>query len=81
MPKQFLLEHLDRIHTTAAGEKRIRKNLELDENDDVVQLCRRSIMKSGTMVLHSGKNYYVYLNHLSFTINERTFTIITAHQQ
>jgi len=35
----------------------------------------------GTMVLHSGKNYYVYLDHLSFTINERTFTIITAHQQ
>ena len=43
MDKQILLDNIDRIHTTAMGVDRIKKNLSLDEAD-VVEWCKSKIM-------------------------------------
>ena len=43
MDKQILFDNIDRIHTTAMGEDRIKKNLSLDEAD-VVKWCKSKII-------------------------------------
>ena len=43
MDKQILFDNIDRIHTTAMGVDRIKKNLSLDEAD-VVEWCKSKIM-------------------------------------
>lgn len=43
MDKQILFDNIDRIHTTAMGVDRIKKNLPLNEVD-VVEWCKSKIM-------------------------------------
>jgi hypothetical protein len=73
-----ILDNVNKIHTTALGIIRIKKNLEL-ETDDVVNWCKKKI-KSAKNTIKKGKNWYVYTKHSIITINAKSYTIITAHK-
>ena len=77
--KQILFDNLDKIHTTPMGEGRIRRNLDVD-TDDVLKFCIEKIKDSNSTAYKKGKNYYVEIDDMSFTINSSSFTIITAHK-
>ena len=66
-----LLINLNKIHTTELRILRIKKNLEL-ETKDVVKWCKNKIKK--------GKNWYINIENIIFTVNENSYTIITAHK-
>ena len=74
-----LLAHLDKLHTTALGAVRIKRNLKLDVAD-VVMWCREKIEHS-SRVFRRGKNWYVYVDSVVITVNVHSFTIITAHKE
>ena len=74
-----LLDNIDRIHTTEMGINRIKRNLNLDvDEEEVVDYCIDKIRKYDEILL-KGKNYYVHVDNMTFTVNRNTFTIITAH--
>ena len=73
-----LLANLNKIHTTALGIIRIKKNLEL-ETDDVVSWCKKKI-KNADNITRNGKNWYIYVGNNIITINAKSYTIITAHK-
>ena len=77
--KQILYDNLDKIHTTPMGEGRIKRNLDV-EAEDVLKFCMEKIKDSNSAVYKKGKNYYVEIDDMSFTINSSSFTIITAHK-
>ncbi len=71
-----LLEHLDRIHTTELGEKRIQKNTNIRE--DVLTWCRSQIIQKGAKIRRRGKNWYIQTDGYEITVNAGNYTIITA---
>ena len=73
-----LLDNLDKIHTTELGAVRIKRNLNLT-TDDVVLWCKNTI-KNADKIIKNGKNYYVYAENITITINSHSSTIITAHR-
>lgn len=73
-----LLKYIDRIHTTKMGLERIRKNLEL-HNEDVIEYCKAMIKHRHCLVSRKGKNYYAIYQNCIITINASSYTIITAH--
>ena len=81
MEKKLLLEKLDRLHTTALGEVRIRKNLGLGESDDPVAWCKGRIAAPGTAVTRRGKNLYAEGEGFIVTVNAKSLTLITAHRR
>ena len=78
MHKKYLLENIDKIHTTEMGVERISKNLAID--DDAVEYCILKLKKDTSTVDKKGKNYYVNADDCIITINSTSFTIITAHK-
>jgi intein-encoded DNA endonuclease-like protein len=72
-----LIKNINKIHTTALGIIRIKKNLKL-ETDDVVKWCKKRI-KNADNIIKNGKNWYVYTGDSVITINSNSYTIITAH--
>jgi 3-methyladenine DNA glycosylase AlkD len=72
-----LTANLDKIHTTALGIIRIKKNLNL-ETGDVVAWCRKQT-KNADDIVRKGKNWYVHTGNSVITINAHSYTIITAH--
>lgn len=78
---KVLFDNIDKIHTTTLGVGRIKRNLKLDVCDeDVVEFCIDSIKRYDDIIL-KGKNYYVYVDDMVFTVNKNSFTIITAHSR
>lgn len=76
-----LTEHLDKLHTTALGVGRIRKNLSLWEIDDVVDWCKKQILAPSSRIERTGKNWYVITaDSCRITVNAYSYTIITAHR-
>jgi len=73
-----LLANLDKIHTTELGVERIRKNLGLLDVD-VVAWCKDRI-RDASSIVKRGKNWYVYTDSTTITVNATSFTIITAHK-
>lgn len=73
-----LIDNIEKLHTTALGEARIRNNLCLSVQD-VVEWCRQAV-RLANHIMKSGKNYYVYYNRDVITINAHSYTIITAHK-
>lgn len=71
--------HLDQIHTTVLGVTRIKKNLLLDDVD-VVEWCKKKIMSDEAVIKRNGKNWYVFNNDCTITVNAYSYTIITAHK-
>ena len=71
--------NIDRVHTTDMGIGRIKRNLKLDVDDaQVVDYCI-ALMKDYDEIIVKGKNYYVHVGDIIFTVNRNSFTIITAH--
>ena len=73
-----LLLNLSKLHTTAMGAERIKRNLSLD-TDDAVRWCRDLILAPGSAITQNGKNWYVETDRCVITVNASSFTIITAH--
>lgn len=72
-----LLDNIELLHTTPMGMDRIKKNLNLfDEN--VIDYCKNAIINAD-MIMHTGKNYYVYYKGKVITVNAKSYTVITAH--
>lgn len=78
--ESFLLENLDKLHTTEMGVLRIRKNLCLSTND-VVGWCKSKIELPYAVITKTGKNWYVTVEGCVITVNASSYTIITAHKQ
>lgn len=74
-----LLDNIERIHTTDMGKARIRRNLSLGDDIDVVQWCVDRLKSSS--IERKGKNWYVTGKGYVITINASAYTIITAHQR
>lgn len=73
-----LLQNIDKIHTTKMGIERIKHNLNL-QTLDVVLWCKEAIKKAD-LLIGQGKNWYVYVDGTVITVNDKSFTIITAHK-
>ena len=83
MIENELIKNLDKVHTTAMGINRIKKNLSLD-CDDVVDWCKNQIKIAGMQgekISRKGKNWYVDIGCGIITVNAYSFTIITAHKK
>ena len=74
----FLIDKIDRLHTTEMGANRIRKNLRID-TVDVVEYCKNKILEKSSRVYKKGKNFYCEVDNMTITINSYSYTIITAH--
>ena len=68
----------DKIHTTALGVERIKRNLNL-QTDDVVAWCKQKI-EQADKIIRKGKNWYVSVDNYVITVNAYSYTIITAHK-
>ncbi len=75
-----LLENLDKLHTTALGIERIKRNLSLDSNN-VVEWCRDKIYSANANITREGKNWYIEIDNYVITVNAYSYTIITAHRE
>lgn len=75
----LLFKNIDKIHTTLLGDKRIKKNLNLEENIDSVEFCKEIIQSKNTNITLLGKNYYCLYKNIKIVINSYSYTIITAH--
>jgi hypothetical protein len=74
-----MISNVDKIHTTALGALRIKKNLCIDPAD-VVNWCRKKIKNPHSHITRKGKNWYVHIDDCIITVNARSHTIITAHK-
>jgi len=79
MKETKLLPNSDKIHTTALGMERIKRNLCL-EVDDIVGWCKQKIADKNSSVVRTGKNLYVNTEDYTITIHANSYTIITAHK-
>lgn len=73
----LLLDNLDKIHTTELGVERIKRNLNLN-NNDIVVWCKQQIEKA--KINRQGKNWYAQTDTAIITVNAHSYTIITAHK-
>ena len=74
-----LLINIDKIHTTKLGFIRIKKNLLLDDNIDIINYIKDIILNKDNNIIRKGKNYYCYYNNIIITINSYNYCVITAH--
>jgi hypothetical protein len=79
MTENELIANLHKVHTTALGAERIRRNLCLNV-DDVVDWCRQKIQNNRSSIIRKGKNWYVSTVDCIITVNAYSFTIITAYK-
>lgn len=79
--KSELLGNIEKVHTTIMGEERIRRNLNLKSEVNVVEYCKNKIMNSGCVIYLRGKNWYCEIDSIKITINSYSYTIITAHKK
>ena len=78
--ENLLLQNLDQLHTTVMGVERIRRNLQIRE-EDVVGWCRKQIALPQTKIQRKGKNWYALTEDCRITINAHSYTLITAHRE
>lgn len=76
-----LLDNIERIHTTAGGEERIRRNLVLGPEEEPVSFCREVIRAVDCRIYRRGKNWYAETGGIRITVNGSSYTIITAHMR
>ena len=75
-----LLSKLDKLHTTELGIIRIKRNLGLGEQTDVVSYCKERITNPDTIIERIGKNFYATTCTEVVTVNASKLSIITAHR-
>ena len=80
MEKKLLI-NLEKLHTTKLGIVRIKKNLCLNDYDDVIEWCKRQISQKKINTVRKGKNLYISFDDFIITVNTGSFTIITAHKK
>lgn len=85
-PKEFIREcrnelilNINALHTTELSADRIRKNLNLG-NENILEYCKKIILDTTCKIYKQGKNYYVEKDSIRITVNSSSFTIITAHK-
>lgn len=76
--ERILIDNLDKLHTTPMGEIRIKRNLSLLDEIDVIEYAKSLILNKNAYTIKKGKNYYVSINDIVLTINSYSYTIITA---
>lgn len=76
--KETLIQNINKIHTTEMGVGRISRNLDI--TGDVVEYCKKKILKDESVVERKGKNYYIHVDDCIITVNASSYTIITAHK-
>lgn len=76
--RKYIVDNIDRLHTTSLGVTRIKRNLSLT-SDDVINFCKGIILANDTTFSQQGKNFYVETESVIITINAHSLTIITAH--
>ena len=76
--ERILIDNLDKLHTTPMGEERIKRNLSLLDEIDVIEYAKSLILNKNAYTIKNGKNYYVSINDIVLTINSYSYTIITA---
>lgn len=76
-----LLKNLNRLHTTELGAARVRKNLNLIEEENTVDWCKKRIKMPNSAMVRKGKNWYIFSGGYVITVNAYSYTIITAHKQ
>lgn len=76
--KQILLQNIEKIHTIERGILRIKKKLNLLD-DNVVMFCKNIIQDLSCSCCQQGKNWYCEFDDIIITINSSSYTIITAH--
>jgi len=76
----YLIQNLEKIHTTELGIQRIQRNLNLYQTD-VVEWCKEIIKDKRSTIIKKGKNYYLATGSVIITINAQSLTIITAHKK
>ena len=74
-----LLSSIDNIYTTELGLMRIRRNLGLLHEVDVVAYCKDTIMRADS-IERRGKNWYAHAGDVIITVNASSLGIITAHR-
>lgn len=79
MNKDILLANIGKVHTTELGAQRIKKNLNICE-EDVVKYCIDKVLDKKCNVFKQGKNWYCEIDNIVITINSYSYTIITAHK-
>lgn len=67
--KQILLNNINKIHTTDMGINRIKRNLKLENNDDVVTYCKKKVIDKNCNIYKQGKNWYCEIDNMKITIN------------
>lgn len=72
-----LINNFDKLHTTELGAQRIRKNMRTDV-ESIVSLCRSYISMTDAKFQLVGKNWYVESNGFIFTVNAKSYNIITV---
>ena len=77
--KMDLLSNINKIHTTALGVERIKRNLCLDV-ENVVGWCKQKIQDENSSIIRKGKNWYINTDNCIITINANSYTIVTAHK-
>lgn len=75
-----LLNNIGKIHTTAMGINRIKRNLGIEVND-VVDYCKKLLLSQEAVFERWGKNWYVWTKGCILTVNGSSYTIITAHKE
>lgn len=75
-----LIKNITKLHTTAMGVERIKRNLGIDV-DDVVEWCAEKILDDRACIERKGKNWYVTIDGRIITVNAHSYTIITAHSR
>ena len=80
MNKETLLSNIDKLHTTPMGIERIKKNLNLEDIEDIVFVLKNKILDKNCNIYRKGKNWYCEIDNILITINSYSYTIITAHR-
>ena len=73
-----MIENIDKLHTTKLGIERIKRNLNVD-NDDIVNYLKKKILNDNCNIYKKGKNYYCEIDNIIITVNSYNYCIITAH--
>ncbi|MDE5607826.1 MAG: DUF3781 domain-containing protein [Muribaculaceae bacterium] len=71
---------IERLHTTALGAERIRRNLGLSPDADPLACCVKLITSPGALTERCGKNIYVTVGQIRITVNASAMSVITAHK-
>ncbi len=70
---------LNDLRTIPMGAERVRRNLCLTENADIVDYCCKLMLYYDAEFERKGKNWYITADHIRITVNAHSKTIITAH--